>query len=404
MNYRARQEKILDLMPENSIFCLFNPRYNEDAGIYDCNRNFYYLSGVTEFDDILLLVKNKKETKTKLYIHEIDLQQERWTGKTLRNGEAREIAMVDDIGYINNFYNDIFNYIDKKTKIYILLPEDDTKNYCYENYFMRKINNEIRANFINGNNLLKELRTIKTKEEADLIRQANLITDKGLNAILDNLKPGLKEYQIESYFDQAIKYNGATGYSFPTIAASGINSTCLHYSANTCTLMDGDLILFDLGASYKTYCADVSRTYPINGKFTDKQKQVYEIVLNGQKLIEKLAKPGLTTKDLNNSLIEYYIPHLKKLGLIKNNEEIRKYYFHAVSHHLGMDCHDFCIYDKLKPGCIISNEPGLYIPEWKIGIRIEDDLYITEDGNINLSEGIIKEVADIENYLAKRNK
>ena len=404
MNYNERQRKILDLMPENSIFCLFNPRYNEESLTYDCDRNFYYLTGITEFDDILLLIKTKKETKTKLYIHEIDLEQERWTGKTLRNNEARDIAMVNEIGYINNFYNDIFNYIDKKTKIYILLPENENKDYCYENYFMRKISNETKANFLNGNSLLKQLRTIKTKEEADLIRQANIITNYGLNAILDNLKPGLKEYQIESYFDQAIKFNGATGHSFPTIAASGINSTCLHYSANTSTLEDGDLILFDLGASYKTYCADISRTYPVNGKFTNKQKQVYEIVLNGQKLIEKIAKPGLTTKDLNHSLIEYYIPHLKRLGLIKNNDEIRKYYFHGVSHHLGMDCHDFCIYEKLKPGCVISNEPGLYIPEWKIGIRIEDDLYITETGTINLSAGIIKEIDEIENYLAARKK
>lgn len=404
MNYNERQHKILDLMPENSIFCLFNPRYNEESLTYDCDRNFYYLTGITEFDDILLLIKTKKETKTKLYIHEIDLEQERWTGKTLRNNEARDIAMVNEIGYINNFYNDIFNYIDKKTKIYILLPENENKDYCYENYFMRKISNETKANFLNGNSLLKQLRTIKTQEEADLIRQANIITNYGLNAILDNLKPGLKEYQIESYFDQAIKFNGATGHSFPTIAASGINSTCLHYSANTSTLEDGDLILFDLGASYKTYCADISRTYPVNGKFTNKQKQVYEIVLNGQKLIEKIAKPGLTTKDLNHSLIEYYIPHLKRLGLIKNNDEIRKYYFHGVSHHLGMDCHDFCIYEKLKPGCVISNEPGLYIPEWKIGIRIEDDLYITETGNINLSAGIIKEIDEIENYLAARKK
>lgn len=404
MNYNERQHKILDLMPENSIFCLFNPRYNEESLTYDCDRNFYYLTGITEFDDILLLIKTKKETKTKLYIHEIDLEQERWTGKTLRNNEARDIAMVNEIGYINNFYNDIFNYIDKKTKIYILLPENENKDYCYENYFMRKISNETKANFLNGNSLLKQLRTIKTQEEADLIRQANIITNYGLNAILDNLKPGLKEYQIESYFDQAIKFNGATGHSFPTIAASGINSTCLHYSANTSTLEDGDLILFDLGASYKTYCADISRTYPVNGKFTNKQKQVYEIVLNGQKLIEKIAKPGLTTKDLNHSLIEYYIPHLKRLGLIKNNDEIRKYYFHGVSHHLGMDCHDFCIYEKLKPGCVISNEPGLYIPEWKIGIRIEDDLYITETGTINLSAGIIKEIDEIENYLAARKK
>lgn len=402
MDYQIRQQKLLNLMTENSIFCLFNKRPNEDAKKYDCNRNFFYLTGITEFDDILMLIKTPKATKAKLYIHMIDPEQERWTGKTIRANEASAISSISDIGLIESFYRDIHNYLTADTSIYLLEAEDDTKDYSYENYFQRKIAKEAKVSFLNGNNLLKSLRTIKSKEEAELIVKANQITDCGLKAILTNLKPGLKEYQIESYFDQAIKFNGATGYSFPTIAASGINSTCLHYSANTDTLVDGDVILFDLGASYQTYCADVSRTYPINGKFTDLQKKVYQIVLDGQKLIERTARPGYTTRDLNQILIQYYLPHLKKLGLIKKDEEIRKYYFHGVSHHLGMDCHDFCIYDKLKPGSIISNEPGLYIPEWKIGVRIEDDLYITEDGNINLSAGIIKEISDIEEYMAKR--
>lgn len=402
MDYQIRQQKLLNLMTENSIFCLFNKRPNEDAKKYDCNRNFFYLTGITEFDDILMLIKTPKATKAKLYIHMIDPEQERWTGKTIRANEASAISSISDIGLIESFYRDIHNYLTADTSIYLLEAEDDTKDYSYENYFQRKIAKEAKVSFLNGNNLLKSLRTIKSKEEAELIVKANQITDCGLKAILTNLKPGLKEYQIESYFDQAIKFNGATGYSFPTIAASGINSTCLHYSANTDTLVDGDVILFDLGASYQTYCADVSRTYPINGKFTDLQKKVYQIVLDGQKLIERTARPGYTTRDLNQILIQYYLPHLKKLGLIKKDEEIRKYYFHGVSHHLGMDCHDFCIYDKLKPGSIISNEPGLYIPEWKIGVRIEDDLYITEDGNINLSAGIIKEISDIEEFMAKR--
>lgn len=404
MNYKLRQEKVLNLMAPNTIFCLFNKRLNEDAKKYDCNRNFFYLTGIAEFDDILLFVKNKNESFVKLYIHEIDPKQERWTGPTIRSNEATTISSIKNIGLINNFYNDLSNYINYDTSIYLLENLDESKDYSYEDYFKRTISKKYpNIIFLEGNNILKKLRTIKDEDEANLIRKANIITNYGLNAILDNLKPGLKEYQIESYFDQAIKFNGATGYSFPTIAASGINSTCLHYSTNTATLEDNDIILFDLGASYETYCADISRTYPINGKFTDKQRQIYEIVLNGQKLIEKTAKPGLTTKDLNNILIQYYIPILKKIGLIKKNDEIFKYYFHAVSHHLGMDCHDFCEYNKLEAGAIISNEPGLYIPEWKIGVRIEDDLYITKDGNINLSEGIIKEVKDIEDYMAKRN-
>lgn len=401
MNYKARQDKVLNLMKEDSLFVFFNKRASEESKPYDVNRNFYYLTGITEFDDILLLIKNKNETKAKLYIHRIDPEQERWTGKTVRQDEAKEITGITDIDVIDNFYTDILKYVDRHTSIYTLVNEDETKDYSYEDYFKRTLGH--KYTYLNGNNILKELRTVKDEEEIKLIRHANLITDRGLDSILTNLKPGLKEYQIESYFDQTIKFNGATGYSFNTIAASGINSTCLHYSENKDTLEDSDLILFDLGASYHTYCADISRTYPINGKFTDLQKKVYEIVLNGQKLIESKAKPGLTTRDLNNILIQYFIPQLRdNLKLITRPEEVRKYYFHGVSHHLGMDCHDFCIYDKLVPGCVISNEPGLYIPEWKIGIRIEDDLLITKTGCENLSQGVKKEIKDIEDFMAKR--
>ncbi len=404
MNYALKQEKVLNLMKNNTIFVVFNKMPFEDAKKYDCNRNFYYLTGITEFDDILLFVKKDKKVFTKLYIHSINLDEERWTGKKLRSDEAKEISGIKNIGLINNSIKDILSYIDKNTKVYLLEALNETKNYDYNNYFKRLVLEKYDVEFLNANPILQELRTIKDKEEIEYIIEANKITNYGINAILDNLKPGLKEYQIESYFDQAIKYNGATGHSFPTISASGINSTCLHYMANQDTLKDGDLILFDLGASYKTYCADISRTFPINGKFTDIQKRVYQIVLNGQKLIERTARPGLTTKDLNNTLIQYYIPHLKDLGLIKTDSEISKYYFHGVSHHLGMDCHDFCLYTPLKAGSVISNEPGLYIPEWNIGIRIEDDILITQDGCQNLSKGIIKEIDEIEAYLAKRSK
>lgn len=402
MNYELRRKKLFEEMEENSIFAFFAKRPSEDAKRYDIDRNFFYLTGIAEFDDVLVLIKKNGKCKEKLYIHPIDLAQEKWTGETIRKEEAKKVAQIEEVGLITDYFSDILKELDYDTKLYLLSKEDDTKDYSYEDYFGRTILSKKLVTIVNGNSLLKRLRSVKDEEEASLIRKANIITNEGLNAILDNLKPGLMEYQIESFFDQAIKFNGATGYSFPTIAASGINGTCLHYSENKDVLKDGDLILFDLGASYKTYCADVSRTYPVNGKFSDRQKLVYEIVLNGQKLIERTVRPGYTTRELNQILIDYFAVELKKIGLIKDRSEVSKYYFHGVSHHLGMDCHDFCLYEKLKAGAIISNEPGLYIPEWNIGIRIEDDLFITEDGCINLSAGIIKEVKDIEEYMAKR--
>lgn len=220
---------------------------------------------------------------------------------------------------------------------------------------------------------------------------------------MTNLKPGMHEYQIESYFDQAIKFHGGTGIAFTTIAATGENATCLHYSSNNTQIKDGDLVLFDLGALYENYNADISRTFPANGKFTPRQKQLYNIVLEGQEVVFSHAKPGITTLELNQKLIAFYQKKLKEIGLIKEDSEVQKYYYHGVSHHLGLDVHDLCEYTPLKPGCVITNEPGLYIKEEGIGIRIEDDVLITEDGCVNLSKGIIKTVEEIEEFMEKNN-
>jgi Xaa-Pro aminopeptidase len=159
-----------------------------------------------------------------------------------------------------------------------------------------------------------------------------------------------------------------------------------------------------LGSTFNYYCSDISRTFPVNGKFTPRQRQIYEIVLNGQKLMFKNMKPGITQRELNQILIKYYQVELKKIGLIKEDSEVSKYYFHGVSHHMGLDCHDLADYTPLKPGSVISNEPGLYIPEENIGIRIEDDVLITEDGCVNLSSEILKDPDEIEAFMAKFNK
>jgi Xaa-Pro aminopeptidase len=165
-------------------------------------------------------------------------------------------------------------------------------------------------------------------------------------------------------------------------------------------LKDGDLMLFDLGAEYKLYKSDISRTYPVNGKFSPRQRQIYNIVLRAQQLAFEAMKPGVTIKELNQVVIKYYASALKEIGLIKEDSEVSKYYYHSVSHHIGLDTHDICVRDlPLKAGSVISNEPGLYILEEGIGIRIEDDVYITENGAEWLSKEIIKDPDEIEKYM-----
>ena len=269
----------------------------------------------------------------------------------------------------------------------------------------QKLVKEFNLNVNDCHDLIAKCRMVKQPEEIDEIKKAIHVTWQGIKALMDNIKPGLYEYQVESYFDQQIKFNGASGIAFKTIAASGVNGCVLHYHTNNTMINDNELVLFDLGAEYNLYKSDITRTIPANGKFTERQKLIYNIVLNGQKLVFSHIKPGITTKELNQILIDYYKVELKKIGLIEKDEDVFKYYFHGVSHHLGLDTHDVALREKpLTAGCIITVEPGLYILEEGIGIRIEDDALVTEDGVINLSSEIIKEVSDIENYMAQNNK
>ena len=235
-----------------------------------------------------------------------------------------------------------------------------------------------------------------------LIRKAVDITGQALQRVMTNLKPGMKEYQAQADFEYMVHYLGAEGPSFPTIAGSGKNGCMLHYETNRETCRDGSLLLLDLGVRWEGYCSDITRTYPVNGKFTERQRQVYEIVLRANKEVAMQAKPGMTTRELNDICKKVLAAGCMELGLIEKEEDIGKYYMHGVSHHLGIDVHDVTVEGvKLAPGSVITDEPGLYIDEWEIGIRIEDDLLITQDGCQVLSEGIIKEPEEIEAFMAK---
>jgi Xaa-Pro aminopeptidase len=244
------------------------------------------------------------------------------------------------------------------------------------------------------------LRLIKTDEEVAEIKKAINITHDGIKSLMNNAKPEMMEYELEANFDYVLKCSGVTDYAFKTIAASGVNATILHYSQNNTKTEDGDLILFDLGAQWNYYNADITRTFPLNGSFTERQKDIYNIVLKAMKDTMAVIKPGVPFTKLNETTRVSLAESLKKIGLIKEDSELSKYYFHGVSHYLGLDTHDVGSRDmELKPGMVLTIEPGLYIEEEKIGIRIEDDVLVTEDGYENLSKDIIKSVEDIESFM-----
>ena len=402
------RNKILNQMVDNSIFVIFSRRLIDDdiaKQTYNVNRNYFYVSGVLEFDNIVILKHMNGKKESIIYINPYDELEAKWVGAPKSIDEIKELSGIEDVRYLDIFNEELEAFLSMTNNIYLDIDSDSSKDPLNQEILFAKklkISNE-NLKFLNGKKLFAHSRTVKEPEEIAEIEKAIEITNKGIENILKNIGP-MYEYQLESYFDQAIKYNGATGYAFPTIAASGKNATCLHYQDNNQMANDGDLILFDLGCSLNMYCSDISRTYPINGKFSKRQKQIYNIVLNGQQKVFEAAKPGVTTKYLNGVLVDYFFEELKKIGLVNEKEDVKKYYYHAVSHHIGLDCHDLCEYTGLKPGCIISNEPGLYIEEEGIGIRIEDDILITENGAKWLSPQILKTVEDIENFIEGSKK
>ena len=403
---QKNRNKILNKMIDNSLFIIFSRKIGDEdihKQKYNINRNFYYISGILEYDDIIVLKKNNNKLEEMIFINEYDESEAKWVGAPLSIQEIKNISGINDVKYIKEFNNELDKLLKEYKNVYLDLDsKDDEKslNYYKDQVFIKELNKYEDIKVFNGRKIFSMARTVKEPEEIKEIEKAIEITNKGINNILKNIGE-MYEYQLESYFDQAIKYYGATGYAFPTIAASGKNATCLHYMDNKDLAKNGDLILFDLGCSLNMYCSDISRTFPINGKFSPRQKELYNIVLNGQKLVFDNAKPGITTKELNRILIKYYEKELRRIGLIDKPEDVLKYYYHGVSHHIGLDCHDLCEYEALKPGCIISNEPGLYIEEEGIGIRIEDDILITENGARWLSPQIIKTIDEIEDYIKR---
>ncbi|BBF43497.1 Xaa-Pro aminopeptidase [Lachnospiraceae bacterium KM106-2] len=412
MDFKKRRQQVFDKMENQSVLLLYSGIEAhvsaDEYAPFETNRNFFYLTGLRRDNMILLMDKAASEPAVTLFIEEADPTQERWYGRKVTTEEAKEISQVDKIVFIDSF-NSVIDRMMTREDVYTMYFD------CYRHQMQDLPDynlvqaDKFRAMYPgvsikNAFPLIAELRMQKDKDEVALIKEAIGITDAGLQNVLANLKPGMKEYQVQADFEYKIKYLGADSVSFPTIAGSGINGTMLHYDTNQNTCEDNTLILLDLGARYQGYCADITRTYPVNGKFTKQQREVYDVVLSANQKIVEVAKPGMTTLELNNVCKQVLAEGCIKLGLIEKEEEIGKYYMHGVSHHLGIDVHDVTVESnkKLRPGAVISNEPGLYIDEWKIGIRIEDDLLITEDGCEVLSKDIIRTADEIENYMAEQ--
>jgi len=415
--YEENRKNLIKLIKKESVILIDSgkaPHKTADQYYrYTTQRNFFYLTGLNEEKCKLVIIKSEKTDTTLLFIEETTDYMRQWVGERISKKEASEITNIPEskIHYLSKF-EDVFRslmtygrglgmvppkyvYFD----LYRVTPK--VTPYALEQFkFVVDAYKELKIE--NLNKELSYLRMFKSELELEKIQKAIDITQIGLEHVMCKLATRTNEFQLAADFLHQITLEGSQGNSFNTIAASGENATVLHYEDNNGELKKDSLMLFDLGSLYNNYGSDISRTYPISGKFSERQKTIYEIVLKANKESIKFAKPGKTWKELNNFAKDILIKECKKIGLIKDDVEINKYYFHSIGHFLGLDTHDVGQYDlEFSEGMVITIEPGLYIKDEKIGIRIEDDILITKDGSKNLSKNIIKEVKDIEEYLSK---
>lgn len=402
------RKRLMEALPEDSIVVLFAgeaPKKSADEQYpFTPNRHFYYLCGIAEAGVKLMLVKEKGNISEYLFIQKSDPVREKWVGKTISAEEAKVVSGVAHICYFEDFESVVHRHLTYGTLKHLGM---DFERDGFDAPESRELSFakacQARYPFVgvrNVHEIISRLRMVKSEEEIALLREAIAVTDEGIKALMRHAKAGMYEYALEAHFDYVLKSRGIRDYAFKTIAASGANATVLHYEANHSQIPEGAMILFDLGAQYQYYNADISRTFPVSGQFSERQKVFYNMVLEAQRRVIAAIRPGVRLGELNEIVKAYYLEALGELGMAQTQDDVRRYYYHGVSHFLGLDTHDVgsgAI--PLEPGMVITVEPGIYIEEEAIGIRIEDDVVVTAEGCEVLSSEIIKTVEEIEAFM-----
>ena len=387
------------------------PRNGDQCYPFRQNSDFFYLTGIDREGAYLILYPDhpKPEMREILFIEPYSEMKAIWRGEMLDAKQAKEISGCENVMYADCFNDVLKELILSSVKVYLNLyeyPRFETKVLTIQDRFVKEIKEQYPLHtFDRSAPILNKLRKIKSPEEIEIIKHACDITGKAFLHCKDTVKPGRYEYEMQAEMEYIFKMNNASGHAFHPIIAGGKNACCLHYSKNDSILNDNELLLFDMGCEYMNYASDLSRTIPINGKFTPRQRECYEAVLRVKKEITKLYKVGGTIDKINQTTYQLMEKEMIKLGLfteedVKNqdpaNPLYRKYLMHGMSHHVGLDVHDnLDKYEPFAPGMVLTCEPGLYIREEGIGIRLEDDILITDNEPVNLFGDLAIEINEI---------
>jgi Xaa-Pro aminopeptidase len=393
--------------------------YNGDAlHPFKQNSNIVWLSGITQEKTMVILFPDCPDPKFRevLVLERPNELKEKWDGKRLRAAEARAISGITTILWLDSLDSLLQTWVHLSDNIYLDSNENDRKATDIKSNDYRYIDQMKAAyplhQFHRSARILKKLRAIKTKYEIDQVQKAIDITGITFKRLLGFIRPGVYEYEIEAEIWHEFLRNRATRPAYHSIIASGDNARTLHYISNNGRCESGDLILMDFGAEYANYCADLTRTVPVNGKFTKRQKEVYNACLHLHDYAKSLLKPGITIVDYTDKVGAEASRTFIKIGLLRTSDVknqdpeqplYRKYLYHGISHHLGLDVHDLGTRtEPIREGMLFTVEPGIYIEEEKMGIRIENNCWITRNGNKDLMKHIPITVDEIERYMRQK--
>lgn len=387
------------------------------------NSDLYWLTGIEQEDTMLVLMPSHPDPRYRevLVLVRPDELKEKWDGKRLRAAEGTAISGISTVVWLDTLDSQLQVWIHQADNIYLNTNENDRKSNLPETRDYRYVRQTMQRyplhNYLRSAVITRKLRAIKTKYEVEVMQEAMNITEKAFRRVLQFVRPGVMEYEIEAEIIHEFLRNRARGEAYGSIIASGDRARTLHYVSNNEECKDGELILMDFGAAYGGYNADLTRTIPVNGKFTKRQKEVYNACLHLHNYGKSLLKPGISIADYTDKVGNEATKQFEKIGLLsksdikneqKDNRAYRKYLYHGISHHLGIDVHDLGTKtEPILPGMVFTVEPGIYIEQEQMGIRIENNVWITKTGNIDLMKNIPVTVDEIETLMkagAKKGK
>jgi len=380
------------------------------------HRDIFYLSGIDQEESIILLFPEASDPKYRevAFVRETNEHIAVWEGEKLTKEAATKVSGIQTVHWLSDFDKIFFDLMTEADTIYFNTNEhyrQAVETETREDRFIHRCKKDFPAHqWAKSNRILQEIRGVKEQEEIDLIQKACSITEKGFRRILGFVAPGVWEYEIEAEYIHEFIRNCSDGFAYTPIIASGQNANVLHYIENINQCKDGDLLLMDVGASYANYSSDMTRTIPVNGRFTKRQKEVYEAVLKVKNEATNMLVPGTIWKEYHKEVGKVMTSELLSLGLLdkadiqkeeKDRPAYKKYFMHGTSHHIGLDTHDYgALKTPMKANMVFTVEPGIYIPDEKMGIRLEDDVVIQEKGNpINLMSGIPIDPDEIESLM-----